>query len=261
MTDAQITATTPLAEPPEEAGAREPSNVIARAATILFALAEAPQGLTLAELARGTGLARSTVQRLVLSLAQEGFVNGPGGRVRLGPSIGRLAAGARVDAAEILRPWLAALAQDCGETVDLWALRGGQVELLEEIGSQHEVRVVAHEGMRMPLATTAPGKLFLAQMPPAEAAAVIAREFTGPATALPARQAALAAELAEVRRTGLAWDIEEHAQDVCAVACLVRLDARERLAIALPAPFRRFSAQRAMLAAALTRAAEAIDAR
>ena len=49
--------------------------VIARAASVLRALEGKPDGLSLAQIAREVGLARSTVQRIVAALAAEDFVS------------------------------------------------------------------------------------------------------------------------------------------------------------------------------------------
>src|ERR1700721_234349 len=78
---------------------RAPSQiqVIARAAAILRALEHEPEGLSLAQIAQRVKLARSTVQRIVAALAAEKLLiaASPNARVRLGPTILRLAPAAR----------------------------------------------------------------------------------------------------------------------------------------------------------------------
>ena len=71
--------------------------VIARAATILRALEDENAGLSLGQIAQRVNLARSTVQRIVAALETEKLVIAatPNGRVRLGPTILRLAASVR----------------------------------------------------------------------------------------------------------------------------------------------------------------------
>ena len=87
--------------------------VIARAAAILRALEEQPVGLSLGQIAQRVALARSTVQRIVAALEAEKLViaASPTGRVRLGPTILRLAASARTDFVSIARPFLVRLSQ------------------------------------------------------------------------------------------------------------------------------------------------------
>src|SRR5258708_923507 len=91
---------------PADAGRRERSvdeeekagglgiQVIARAASVLRALEGRPEGLSLGQIAKEVGLARSTVQRIVAALASEDFVTEaqPGHGVRIGPGLARIAA-------------------------------------------------------------------------------------------------------------------------------------------------------------------------
>ncbi|MFN6953425.1 MAG: helix-turn-helix domain-containing protein [Acetobacteraceae bacterium] len=80
--------------------------VIARAAAILRALQDEPDGLSLGQIAARVGLPRSTVQRIVGALEGEGLLAPaiPGGRMRLGPALLRLAASVETDVAALARP-------------------------------------------------------------------------------------------------------------------------------------------------------------
>jgi len=81
------------------ANAKSQVQVIARAASILRALEDENAGLSLGQIAQRVSLARSTVQRIVAALENEKLVIAatPNGRVRLGPTILRLAASVRSD--------------------------------------------------------------------------------------------------------------------------------------------------------------------
>src|ERR1700723_3660527 len=94
--------------------------VIARAASVLRALEGRPEGLSLGQIAKEVGLARSTVQRIVAALAQEDFVieAQPGRGVRIGPGLARIASSLGSNVVEILRPYLVELRDEVGETVD-----------------------------------------------------------------------------------------------------------------------------------------------
>src|SRR3712207_1333368 len=100
---------------------RNQVQVIARAGAILRALEHQPTGLSLGEIAKAVGLARSTVQRIVAALEAEKLViaASPTGRVRLGPAILRLAASVRTDFVTLVRPFLVQLSSELRETVDL----------------------------------------------------------------------------------------------------------------------------------------------
>ena len=83
----------------DKSGDKSQVQVIARAAAILRVLEDEMDGLSLGQIAQRVSLARSTVQRIVGALAAEKFLiaASPNGRVRLGPTILRLAASARTD--------------------------------------------------------------------------------------------------------------------------------------------------------------------
>ena len=95
----------------ESAGSGAGIQVIARAAKVLRALESRPDGLSLAEIARKVGLARSTVQRIVAALAIEEFVTEaqPGRGVRIGAGLARIAAslGSTVRRGPLRRLWRA----------------------------------------------------------------------------------------------------------------------------------------------------------
>ncbi|MDO9442296.1 MAG: helix-turn-helix domain-containing protein, partial [Beijerinckiaceae bacterium] len=103
----------------EDAQASSGIQVIARAASVLRTLESHPDGLSLGQIAKSVGLARSTVQRIVAALASEDFViaSGPGD-VRIGPGLVRIAASVSSNTAELIRPHLRALGEEVGETVD-----------------------------------------------------------------------------------------------------------------------------------------------
>ena len=93
---------------PGPAAEKSQVQVIARAAAILRALEDTPQGLSLGQIARKVLLARSTVQRIVAALEAEKLLiaASPNGRVRLGPALLRLAASVETDFVAIARPFL-----------------------------------------------------------------------------------------------------------------------------------------------------------
>ena len=105
--------------------------VIARAATILRALEAENAGLSLGQIAQRVSLARSTVQRIVAALQTEKLVIAatPNGRVRLGPTILRLAASVRSDFLALARPFLERLSEELHETVDLAMVQEGPPDL------------------------------------------------------------------------------------------------------------------------------------
>ena len=140
---------------------------IARAASVLRALGRRQQGMSLGEIARVVGLPRSTVQRLVQALQQErlvevGGLDGPG--VRLGPGLAELAGTIRVDVVRVARPHLQVLFDTLHETVDIAEARGGEVQFLDQIVSDRELRAVSRKNGKLSLHWLACGKVLLAAM-------------------------------------------------------------------------------------------------
>ncbi|MCQ4158421.1 IclR family transcriptional regulator [Roseomonas sp. GC11] len=232
--------------------------VIARAAAVLRALEGEAEGLSLAALARATGLPRSTVQRLVTALQAQQMVAPLEGRLRLGPALARLAGAAWLDVAGIVRPHLEALARATRETANLSVLRGAHAVLADQVASDQELRVVTPVGTALPLHCTAHGKALLATLEEAE----IARRLDGPwerrtARSLPGLPALLAT-LPALRAGGIAEDQGEMLEGVCALGLALETHTAERYALSVVMPEVRFARQRATVEAALRQAAHAI---
>jgi DNA-binding IclR family transcriptional regulator len=114
--------------------------VIDRAARILRTLEHHPDGLSLGQIAKSVNLARSTVQRIVASLASADFivVSGPGD-VRIGPGLIRIAASITSHTTDMIRPHMQAFAKQIGETIDLSILSNGSTVFLDQIPGQHRL--------------------------------------------------------------------------------------------------------------------------
>ena len=95
--------------------------VISRAAGILRVLGAESDGLSLGQIAERVKLPRSTVQRIVSALADEGFISAlqRDGGITLGPEIQNLARATAIEIRERFKPIMLAISEDTGETVDL----------------------------------------------------------------------------------------------------------------------------------------------
>jgi DNA-binding IclR family transcriptional regulator len=223
--------------------------VIARAASVLRALEGKPEGLSLGQIAKEVGLARSTVQRIVAALASEDFVTEaqPGRGVRLGAGLARIAASLSSNYAEIVRPRLVALRDEVSETVDLSILSGGSAVFIDQIPGQQRLVALSGIGERFPLHCTANGKAILACFDPNDAAALIDKSLAEHHDYPLADRAKLLRELEVTRRKHLAFDLAEHGVGICAVG-IAMLDPFGRpVAVSIPAPSHRFAAQREAL--------------
>ena len=147
---------------------------ISRAVAILRALADHP-GASFGQLARVTGLPRSTVQRLIGVLAAEGLVAKAFGQrgAFLGMELARLGARVQIDLRGFLRPFMVALQDRIGDNIDLTALEDGRVVVIEQLASNEAIRVISYVGMQHPAHCTANGKAHLAMLSPDAARALI----------------------------------------------------------------------------------------
>ena len=228
------------------------SQSIARAVAVLRAIGERP-GCSLGEIAKDTGLPRSTVQRLVSSLANEGLVTKVFGQqgVYLGMELARLAAKVNLDARTLLKPLMQQLHEKIEDNIDLTALEHGRVIVIEQIASNEEIRVISYVGKEHPINCTANGKAHLAMLEPAEAKRLIAER----AQALTPRSIvdpdALMAQIDASRAADLYVDREEYGQDACAVATTLPPIGGRQLAISIAMPAARFARKEDEIKAAL----------
>lgn len=222
--------------------------VIARAAAVLRALKDCQTGLSLGQIADRVALPRSTVQRIVAALIDERLlVATRAAGVRLGPELQALAEAARTNTVDLCRPHLTALMAATGETVDLSALRGGQMVFLDQVQGSHRLRAVSSVGEHFPLTTTANGRAALSILPEQDAVELAAAEWGQGLGNLPILQA----RLALARKLGFAEDNDDHTEGISAIGIAFRDFSGEVFAISLPIPTSRFAERRALVTSAL----------
>jgi IclR family transcriptional regulator, acetate operon repressor len=235
--------------------------VIARAAAILRALEEQPVGLSLGQIAQRVDLARSTVQRIVSALESEKLViaASPTGRVRLGPTILRLAASARTDFVSIARPFLMRLSQELGETVDLATIRKDHLIFIDQVIGPQRLRAVSAIGETFPLYCTANGKAYLAQLDEVALARLIGTSYERRTPNTMTRISGLMKELKSVRKSGVAFDHEEHTLGICAAGVVMRDLLGNDVAISVPVPSQRFGDQQKLIVERLRATARSLQ--
>jgi len=234
--------------------------VIARAAEILRVLEHQPEGLSLGQIARAVGLARSTVQRIVGALSAEDFVTavGPNGGVRIGTGLVRLAASVGSNVAELLRPHLRALGDDVSETVDLSVLSGGSAVFVDQVPGRQRLVALSAVGERFPLHCTANGKAILACFSDADALELVEKSLVEhPGFGVPDR-AVLRRDIEAARSTHLAYDLEEHGKGISAIGTALLDPMGSPIAISIPVPSARFAGERRRIAEQLLQFRERI---
>ena len=234
--------------------------VIARAAAILRAVEGEPAGLSLGELAARLGLARSTVQRIVGALVEEGLLisAGPRAGVTLGPTLIRLAAAAIIDTERLARPILQDLSASVGETVDLSILQGGSAVFVDQVVGTSRLVAISAIGEAFPLHCTANGKALLSRLPQERRDRLLPSSLKRFTPRTITTRALLDAELGQIAASGIAWDIEEHADGICAVGSAFVDPLGRDFALSIPVPTARFAAKRDQLGRAVLGAVAAI---
>jgi DNA-binding IclR family transcriptional regulator len=225
--------------------------VLSRAATILRILRDNQNGMSLGKIAAKAGLPRSTVQRIAGALVDERFLmSDPEGRgLRLGPELTAFAGAAQYSVVEHCRLLLTELTQKTGETADLSVMRGIGMTFLDQVPGTHRLTTLSKVDEVFPLTTTANGRSCLAQLPIEDATALIKREWKR--SGVSGNMDDVLSQLEDIRRDGLAYDLDEHSIGISAIGFAFRDWSGSLHAISVPMPSTRFEEMKETVEAAL----------
>lgn len=140
---------------------------VQRALDILGLLTEDQPSITLREIVESTGLAKTTVLRIVQTLEQNGLLWASGSGYLAGPGLWRWAHLAKhswelpPETRKIIRD----LASELRETVNLYMVRGVHRVVVAQHESPQPLRHVVHVGDELPLWAGASAKVLLADAP------------------------------------------------------------------------------------------------
>lgn len=198
---------------------------LARGLTVLTAFDAGRDRLTLAAIATATGLARATARRALITLTHLGYATAEDGAYRLTPQV--LALGypplSRTTLAEIATPHLASLVQEVHDSASLAVLDGDDIRYTARIATSRVMSVNITLGTRFPAYAASMGRILLADLPPAERRARIARATPRALTPHTVTgQADLLALLTKVARQGYALVDEELEEGLRSLAVPVR---------------------------------------
>jgi DNA-binding IclR family transcriptional regulator len=237
---AVITGNSLLQSKPQ--GERSQIQVIARAASVLRALEDEDEGLSLGQIAGRVGLPRSTIQRIVAALDAEKFVvsASSSGGWRLGPALTRLASSVKIGVLPIARPLIMELSSELNETVDISIPKKDCVVFIDQVVGSQRLRTVSAVGEAFPLYCTANGKAVLAALTDEEVTRRIGKLYGARTSKSLTTFEKLSADLLKIRKQGYAVDREEHTEGVCAAGVLVHDALGNPLLISVPVPASRF---------------------
>lgn len=202
----------------EPASAETPS-ILSKAFDLLRAFNPHERVMTLSELARASGLPKSTVHRLLARLVELGAVEHHRSGYKIG--LGLLQLGASTPAGymrDLAMPYLSGLHRWSGLTVHFGVLRQYDVVYLEKLSTADSPSSIATVGSRLPANCTALGKALLAHEDLDDLEAFL----PSPMPMMTARSVTevprLLAELRKVRETGIARESEEAQVGLACVA-------------------------------------------
>lgn len=247
-----MTSTDPASAGATDApGAPAGTQTLVRGLRVLEAMADQEGPVGVGELSRSIDLPKSTVQRLLRTLHQEGWAQmtaDPVTRWRLSPrmlALARQGAPSR-NLREVAQRHIAALGERTGETIHLSVPDGDvRLVLIDRVDSVYPVRTFNAIGASTALHASASGKAFLSLLPDEVIEPILARplEQVMPNTSVDPRH--LMHQILEARDRGYAVNIAENRANVCAIgAAVADTSGRPVAAVAISMPDMRFEPSR-----------------
>ena len=199
-----------------------------KALRVLDRLGDCPGGVGITDLSVALKAPKSTVHRLVTTLEAAGYVffDPPTSKYNLGNRVARLAEQLNHQSSLLTfaMPMLEQLTRECHEASHLAIMQGADVVYVSHEESKEPVRISFGMGHRAPAHCTALGKVFLAGLAESEVLMLYQNqeklEQATPRTKTSPRE--LLAELAVVRKEGIAYDNEEYMTGLRCMAAPIR---------------------------------------
>lgn len=236
-----------------------------RTLQLLYELAQAGEGLRLAQLAARLDMPKTSLFRLLRALEQAGYVSSAGGLHEVGPQGMRL--GLALARSRVLpggaRPTMQWLAQECSETVILGTLDDSRAQIVyvDVIEPSNPLRFSIKPGLTKPLYSSAIGQSLLAWMPAQDAASYLASvTFERLASGTVQSVAALKRRIKDIRAHGIAVSEDGMFDGVYSIAVpLFDATGRVTAGLSISAPSKRGAAQEVRFAQLLKKAGAEIS--
>ena len=139
---------------------------LARGLDVLRCFDEHHRAMSLAEVATATGLARPTARRLLLTLAELGYVRSSDGAFELTPKVITLGTAyvASLGLWEVAHPHLEALVRQTGESSSMAQLDGSDIVYVARVSVPKIISLRFDIGTLFPAPQTSQGKVLLAAL-------------------------------------------------------------------------------------------------
>lgn len=223
---------------------------IGRAKAILDVLAAANgRHVPLRDIAKATGLLKTTAFNLVSALADTGLVEREpalGYRLGLHALIYGRVVERQVGIVALIRPHLLQLCADTRETVNLALPCPTDVVIVESLEGGQGLRVSSYAGTRSTYHSTACGRALLAYMPGAVRRKILTlAPLAAPTPKTCVSVASIEALLGDCRRQGFVSEVEENELGATCVGAAVRgTDGEAVAAVSVAGPLSRMGAKR-----------------
>lgn len=203
---------------------RDIIHVVGKAINLLETLSRSKTGFTVSELSAQMGLPKTTVFRLLMTLAGKGYVEKIPNSERYQLGVRLLMLGTtildRMDLRSIARPFIEDLARKTREVVHLAILDAEEVVYIDKVESlDHPIRIYSQIGRRVPAYCTGLGKVLLSGLSDQGIDAYVAqnglKKFTEKTIT---DSATLKKELAGIREKKYGIDDAEHEEGIFCVA-------------------------------------------
>lgn len=201
--------------------------------------------LGVTEISKILGLHKSTAFGLISTLESYQLLekNGDTGKYRLGIELFRLGTKVNSSLRSVAIPYLETLLNKYEETVNLVVRDYNFVTYLEKIESPHSMRICTRVGQRLPLYSTAVGKVILASLSDEEIEEVIeASEIKKYTQNTICNKRELFEYIHRVRKNGYAEDFEELEEGLtCVAAPIINHTGKAIAAISVSGPTSRMN--------------------
>jgi DNA-binding IclR family transcriptional regulator len=197
--------------------------VLDKIVKILDCFSDAEPRLKLMEIAKRTGLGKSTAHRLLMVMQAHQMIGYDAPAAEYYPGMKLIAWGScalnQIELRKLARPALERLVEEVQETALLGILDEQAVVYLDRVESRHPLRTAPTVGRRYPVHAVSGGKCILAFQPAAKASECLKgrslTRFTPKTITSPAE---LKKHLETIRRNGYAVSNQEMIEGICSVA-------------------------------------------
>jgi DNA-binding IclR family transcriptional regulator len=221
--------------------------VVEKAFTVLEGWTHRSEIVGVSELARRTGLAKSTTNRLLSMLDSAGVIERATGGYRIAYRFQGFAEllwpGHRPSLREVALPFLQDLYELTHETIHLGVVDDIDVRCVDALFGHRPSPLRYRVGDPLPVHSTALGKVLMAYSPDTTQRHVLSAAFDGRSAAKVAQPRIFTAELSTIRRQGVAFDRQEtHPKVTCVAAPVLSRTGEAVAAISISGPTDRFDA-------------------